>query len=411
MPESEDHLLNSNEAEHLTNRRGVERRNTTHAKDNGSCTFSRTGEVDFIMPLTPITIGTSFLHLKEDPDESRTSLKPSLAGISEEVRPDLTPSASGKSTSEPSGSQFCDITTQTGDQDSSSSSCEDLEYKTEAGDVSSELQRLILDTGERLMICEEQHIAYVTLDLDDILSFRKHPENRPAIKQVSSEAHKRDSKMPHKTKKTSSENKTRSNKHKDKTSSNQTSKKQENLRPEPHAEGSGGAEQSTVTMIETLVMTEKITSKPQGKKKKKHGVPKVENEPLLEVENGTKPNNAKPKTETASKQVSKVREKLAKYEGKESNENDEATEGKSQPSTEPSSVCLSGALDDDIIKRRRISGDKPGALSIRTRPQLPAIFQQKKKDDAVTQTIQAPKEGSRKISNLSSFLYVVLALC
>ncbi|KAG7320719.1 hypothetical protein KOW79_015134 [Hemibagrus wyckioides] len=395
-PELEVHLLNSNEAEHLTNRRGVERRNATHAKDNSSCTFSRTGEVDFIMPLTPISIGTSFLHLKEDPDESRTSLKLSLAGISEEVRPDLTPSASGKSTS-----QFCDITTQTGDQDSSSSSCEDLEYKTEAGDVSSELQRLILDTGERLMICEEQHIAYVTLDLDDILSFRKHPENRSAIKQVSGEAHKRDSKMPHKTKKTSSENKTRSNKHKDITSSNQTSKKRENLRPEPHAEGSGGAEQSTVTMIETIIMTEKVTSKPQGKKKKKHGVPKIENEPLLEVENGTKPKNAKPKTETATKQVSKVREKLAKYEGKESNENDEATEGKSQPSSEPSSGCLSGALDDDI-KRRRISGDKPGAVSIRTRPQLPAIFQQKKKDDALTQTIQAPKEVPRVLSDIEA---------
>ncbi|KAK3555534.1 hypothetical protein QTP86_021803 [Hemibagrus guttatus] len=397
-PESEVHLLNSYEAEHLTSSRGVDRSNATHVKDNGSCTSSSTGEVDFIMPLNPITIGTSFLHLKEDPDESRTSLKPSLAGISEEVRPDLTPSASGKSASEPSGSQFCDITKQTGDRDSSSSPCEDLKCRTEAGDVSSELQRLILPTGERLMICEEKHIAYVTLDLDNLLSFKKHPENRSAIKQVSGEACERDSKMPHKTKKTSSENKTRSNKHKDKMNNDQTSKKRENVRPEE----SGGAEQSTLTMIETIVITEKLTSKPQGKKKKKHGVLKVENEPLLEVENGRKPKNTKPKTETATKQPSKVREKLAKYEGKESNENDKATEGKTQPSTEPSSMCLPSALNDDIIKRRRISGDKPGAVSIRTRPQLPAIFQQKKKDDAVTQTVQAPKEVPCVLSEIEA---------
>ncbi|XP_060747418.1 alpha-protein kinase 2 isoform X2 [Tachysurus vachellii] len=392
-PESEVQLLNSYEAEHLTLRRGVNRSDVTHLKDNGSCTFPSKGEVDFIMPLTSITIGTSYLHLKEDPDVSRTSLR-------EEVRPDLTLSTGGKSTVEPSDSQFCDITKQTGDQDSSSSSREDQRYKTEAGDVSSELQSLILHTGERLMICEEKHVAYVSFDVDDILSFKKHPEDRGGIKQVRGEACERDNKMPHKTQKKSSENKTRSNKHKDKTNNNQTSKKRENVRPEAHDEESVGAEESAVTTFETIVITEAVTSRPQGKKKKKHEAAKVENEPLVEVENGTKPKNTKSKNETATTQPSKVREKLANYEGKE--EKDKATEGKTKASTETSSVVLPGAPDDDIIKRRRISGDKPAAVSIRTRPQLPAIFQQKEKEDVVTQTIQTPKEVPRVLSDIEA---------
>ncbi|XP_027004022.2 alpha-protein kinase 2 isoform X2 [Tachysurus fulvidraco] len=395
--ESEVRLLDSYEAEHLTLRRGANRSDVTHLEDNGSCTFPSKGEVDFIMPLTSITIGTSYLQLKEDPDVSRTSLKPSRAGIREEVRSDLTPSTSGKSTS-----SFCDITKQTGDQDSSSSSCEDQRYKTEAGDVSSELQSLILPTGEQLMICEERHVAYVTFDVDDILSFKKHPEDRGGIKQVGGEVCERDNKMPHKTPKKSSENKTRSNKHKDKTNNNQTSKKRENVRPEEHDGESVGAEESAATTFEPIVITEKVASGPQGKKKKKHGVAKVENEPLLEVGNGTKPKNTKPKNETATTQPSKVREKLANYEGKEPHEKDKATEGKTKAGTETSSVGSPAAPDDDIIKRRRISGDKPAAVSIRTRPQLPAIFQQKEKEDVVTQTIQTPKEVPRVLSEIEA---------
>lgn len=396
-PESEVHLLNSYEAEHLTCLRGVNGRDASHVTDSGTCVFPNTGEVDFIMPLTPITIGSSFLQLKEDPEESRTSLKPSLAGINDEIRPALTPKTSRKSTRKSSDNQFCDISRKAGDQG------QDPKHSTEGGDVSSGLPRLILPTGEQLMIFEEKHIAYVTLDVDDILSFKNHPEDWSAIKQVSCEgkqSSERDSKMPHKNKKRSSENKTCSNKHKDKTSNNQqlgcSTKKRENVRPQSHVEDSGGVEESTVTMIETIVITEKVTPRSQGKKKKKHGVPTVENEPLLEVENGTKPKNTKPKNETATTQLSKVREKLAKYEGKESHEKDQATEGKRQENikhAETSSTCLTGALDDDIIKRRRISGDKPGSVSVRTRPQLPAIFQQKKKEDVVKQKIEAPKEG------------------
>lgn len=373
----------------------VNKRDAAHIKDSRSCVFPNTGEVDFIMPLTPITLGTSFLRLKEDPGE-RTSLKPSLAGINDAIGPDLTPRTSGTSTSESSS----EISKIPGDQGPASSSSEDTKYKTEASDVSSQIQRLILPTGEHLMICEAKHIAYVTLDVKDILSFKNHPEDLSAIKQVSrdvTQSCERDCKMPHKTHKSSAENKTRSNKHKDKTNNNQQlgcqTKKRENVRPESHVEESGGAEERTVTMIETIVITEKVTSRSQGKKKKKHGVPKVENEPLLKVENGTKPKNTKPKNETATKQPSKVQEKLAKYEAKESNENDKGTEGKTKPGTETSSMCLPGALEDDIVKRRRISGDKPGSISIRTRPQLPAVFQQKKKEDVVKQKIQTPKEG------------------
>ncbi|TSY69828.1 Alpha-protein kinase 2 [Bagarius yarrelli] len=348
-------------------------------------------ELDTIMPLTPITIGTSFLHLKEDLDEPRTSLNPSIVGISDGIRPDLTQSFTGKSTSKI-----------TGDQESYSSPCEDLKYKTAASDVSPELQRLIFPTEERLMICEEKQVAYVMLEFDDILSFKK--QTRSAIKQVNSEVCERDSKMPRKNLKNSSENKPHLNKHKDKTNKNQQQKR-ENMRPEDGAVESGGIEDSPATVIETNLITEKSTSKSQGKKKKKHGSAKVENEPLLEVENGTKPKNSKPKNETAIKPLSKLREKLAKYEEKESKANEKtkpSTDAKTKPSTETLNVCLPDAQDDDVIKRRRVSGEKPGPVSIRIRPQLPAIFQQRKKEDVVTQTSETPKEVPHVISEIEA---------
>lgn len=391
-PESEVHLLDSYEANHLKARRDV-----TDVKDAGSCVFPNTGEVDFIMPLTPISIGTSFLHSKEDPGKSRTSLKPFHAGIGDEIGPDLTPGASKIYTTKEPDKQYCDTSKKTSDQGPSVLSCDVPNDKTEAGDVSPEFQRLILPTGERLMFCEEKHIAYVTLDLDDILSFKNYPEER------SKQSCEKNSKMPRKTLRTLSENKTRSNKHKDKTSNNQQlggqTKKRENVRPECHCEESGGLEDSAVTMIETIVITEKVTPKSQGKKKKKQGAAKLENEPLLKVENGTKPKPTRPKNETAATQPSKVRERVATCEGKEPNENDKAAEGKTKSCTE-TSPSLPGALDDDIIKRRRIAGDKPGSVSVRTRPQLPAIFQQKKREDEVKQKSQMHKEGN---GNVSSF--------
>lgn len=377
-PESEIRLLDSNEEEEQQTRtRGVNRRDVTHVKGSTSCVLPNAAEVDLIMPLTPISIGTSFLHLKEDPDESKTSLTPSLAGINDEIRRDLTPN----SPSESSDKQFCDISKKTGDQDPSSS---------ETGDISWEVQKLILPTGEHLKVCEEKHAAYVTLDVDDILSFKT--DGWLGIKEKNFEAKQscEREKMPHKTQKTSSENKSRSNKHKDKANNIQQlggqTKKRENVRTESHAEESGGAEEPTLTMIETVVITEKVTSRSQ-KKKKKHAVPKLENESLLEVENGTKVKNAKPKNETETTHGNKVREKLTKHEGTDAKEKDKAVEGKTKPSVETLSTCLPGALDDDIIKRRRISGDKPGSISVRTRPQLPAIFQQKKTEDVVKQKI------------------------
>ncbi|KAF5900809.1 alpha-protein kinase 2-like, partial [Clarias magur] len=390
--ESEGHLLDSYEADHLKARRDV-----THVKDGGSCVFPNTREVDFIMPLTAISIGTSFLHSKEDPGESRTSLKPFHAGIDDKIRPDVTPGNSESYTTKEPDKQYCDTSEKTSDQGPSVLSFDVPRDKTEAGDVSLEFQRLILPTGERLMICEEKHIAYVTLDLDDILSFKNYPEER------SKQSCEKNSKMPRKTSKTSSENKTRSNKHKGKTSNNQQlggqTKIRENVRPGCHCEEPGGAEESAVTMIETIVITEKVTPKSQGKKKKKQGVPKLENEPLLEVENGTKPKPTKPKNEAATTQPSKVWERVATCEGKESSENDKAAEGKTKACTE-TSPSLPGALDDDIIKRRRISGDKPGSISVRTRPQLPAIFQQKKKEEEVKQTTH--NEVPRVVSEIEA---------
>ncbi len=316
-------------------------------------------------------------------------------------------------------------------------------------DISKELSKLILLTGQRFMVSEDKHVAYVTLDLEE-----------PSLSHFSfsncKERPKTDN-MPHKTSKTFSDGKTRS-KHKEKPAEKQqheiqTSKKQDLLPPsqmkeEFNSEGDA-CEDRPVTAIETIVITEKIAPKPQGKKKKKHaqhGTTKSENDPPSDIGSKSiqnsmsgKPGNFDVKValngldkpashlptkvdvtkKDSSQKVMSVRPKVApsgsfgakmgpgsvnatSIKLKVDASNTAKMENKTCTSDFPSS-CLSSMLNDDI-KRRRIAVDLSGAVPLRTRPQLPAIFRQTRKEgedtirraysEVVKQTTPIPKEGS-----------------
>ncbi|KTG35567.1 hypothetical protein cypCar_00001772 [Cyprinus carpio] len=190
----------------------------------------------------------------------------------------------------------------------------------------------------------------------------------------------------------------------------------------------GGCEDRPVTVVETIVITEKIVPKTQGKKKKKyaqHGTPKPENDQLTDLgsrntqksvtgktenldvkvtSNGLdKPAAHPPNLEITNKQsiqkVMSVRPKVhpigsfaAKMDPDGVNATQKATPIKLRVdaintammenktcTSDSLSTCLSSMLNDDI-KRRRITDNLSGAVPIRTRPQLPAIFRQARKD-------------------------------
>ncbi|KAI2651535.1 Alpha-protein kinase 2 [Labeo rohita] len=282
-------------------------------------------------------------------------------------------------------------------------------------DISKELSNLILLTGQRFVVSEDKNVAYVTLDLEEpsLSHFSlSNCEERPKIDN-----------MPHKTSKTSSDGKTRS-KHKEKPAEKQQlgiqGLKKQDLQPPSQVKdelNSEGDENRPVAVIETIVITEKIVPKPQVKKKKKHGVPKPENDPpsdtgsrsaqkSLDVKvasNGMdKPASHLPTkldviNKDSTQKVMSVRPKVdpsfaAKMDSGSVNATQKATaiklkvdagnaakmENKTCTSESPS-TCLPGMLNDDV-KRRRIADDLSGAVPIRTRPQLPAIFRQARKD-------------------------------
>ncbi|KAL7854025.1 hypothetical protein AOLI_G00208690 [Acnodon oligacanthus] len=407
---------------------------------------------EFIMPFAPVSIGTSFHHpcdLKEGQPSPKTSTKPSLIGYIDEIKGCLPAKIIGKVTSgqESSDDQFCTCFEKTSKQSSSgfgdSEESSSQETQTEiqnAGDISHELSKLILLTGQRFIVSEEKRVAYVTLDLDDVnfikevcdVSCDQRTPSFPKQHNCEEHSHIKDAEMPHKTPKTSTEGKARS-KHKEKITGQQLGtapKKQEKVQPESHVANESlssetlSSEPGTVTVIETIVITEKITPKPQGKKKKKkHGIAKPESEPLAEVENGARPKATKATCEGAEAKPApkpgKVKEKptlplistlntlstgspikdsTMKSKGTEAIK---ASEGITSCGQESQSTGLPSVLDDDLIKRRRISGEKSEAVPIRTRPQLPAIFRQKKEEevgfkraysDVVKQKIQTPKE-------------------
>ncbi|XP_056288542.1 alpha-protein kinase 2 [Pseudoliparis swirei] len=195
--------------------------------------------------------------------------------------------------------------------------------------------------------------------------------------------------MSHKTNKSTWESKARSKK--DKTSGHhhgaQACKKQESFSHQvckqqdahPLAGDDRGGESAQVALvneeaklaIETGAATEKAPGKPHGKKKKKHapsatGV-KCAAEPPAEVENGAK-------AKTARGRIDMFEAKLGAKAGKAQKDSDQSDERKSQKAEgkakeqpphradqkDRQPKNFTGPLNDDIIKRRRLSVDKFG---------------------------------------------------
>ncbi|KAK1788514.1 hypothetical protein P4O66_016937 [Electrophorus voltai] len=366
------------------------------------------------MPLVPVSIGATFLSppLKETHASLQTLLAPTLSGAPEEnTAHQSQPARRG----EPSGTcreHRCSSS-------SEESSSQDKEIGKEADDISAELSRLILLTGKRFLVSEEKRIAYVTLDLDSTVNFTKGPDNRGAersgnrapceVKPCSEKAHK--AKMPHKTSKMSSEGKTRS-KHRQRKANQQLQPQaatQKSTRAEPLA-----ARGSAITVIETIaIKEEKMTPECQGKKKKKKH-DKAESAAPVAVESTVRPEAGKPQGGEATPlppKAGRAREKTtpplpptptvsAAVETPAIGP-DVAVAGRSAAGPEPLSTRTPQAQDDDIIKRRRIS--------VRTRPQLPTIFRQRKENeegsgrahgDVVRQKIQTPKEEPRVLAEI-----------
>ncbi|XP_062868142.1 alpha-protein kinase 2 [Trichomycterus rosablanca] len=335
------------------------------------------GDSDSIMLLAPVTLGQSFLRLKEEHHESRTSLNPSLTGVGD--------------IGEFLDTSFLTFSSRTSDQVSHSheTSCQDPRTKTQPGDASSEIRGPTSPAGGRLVICEENRVACITLDLNDVLGFRR---------DTNDQRRRSDVEMPHRS--------TKSSKNKDKASQSQN-KKQENAKPEPPPSNSGGSKEGAVTLIETIIITEKVAPKSHPKKKKKHGAAKPkEAEPLLQVENGARPKNIKAKSDTdvapAPFPVPTPNVSAKQHEETASSKPEPAKEVKTMRNQEPTGTCAPGVQDDDIVKRRRVAGERVGTVPVRARPQLPAIFRQRKEDEVVKQKVQPPKEVPRVLTEIEA---------
>lgn len=386
----------------------------------------------FITPFAPLNTGNTFLHssLLKSP-QGGLDLPPKGIINEKHLKSDQK-SVSSDNSSEDHFHTCPDqsLSSSSGDLDDPSikGTRRKAEY-SDTCDISKELSKLILLTGQRFMLSEDKHVAYVTLDLEE-----------PSLSHFSfsnCEERPKTDNMPHKTSKTSSDGKTRS-KHKEKPAEKQqheiqTSKKQDlqspsQMKEEFNSEGDG-CEDRPVTVIETIVITEKIAPKPQGKNKKKHaqhGLPKPENDPPSDIGSRSAQKSMSGKAENldvkvasngldkpashlptkvdftskdSTQKVMSVRPKVepsgsfgAKMGPGSVNATQKATsiklkvdasktakmENKTCTSDSPS-TCLPSMLNDDI-KRRRIADDLSGAVPIRTRPQLPAIFRQARKD-------------------------------
>ncbi|XP_029300870.1 alpha-protein kinase 2 isoform X2 [Cottoperca gobio] len=268
----------------------------------------------------------------------------------------------------------------------------------EIHDLSRELSHLADVPADHFVVSQRNHIAFITLDLNDPFVSRAA---KPIATAIQSELNQKTAeKMPHKTHKSTSESKARSKK--DKTTGHhhgvQVSKKQENsshhvspqqvckqqdihpLTEENHTSENiqvGLEDKEAKLVIETIIPTEKAPNKPHVKKKKKHaqnatGVKSV-GEPLVEVENGTK-------SKTAKGRIDMFEAKLGAKAGIAQNDSDQSDEKKSQqPEAKvkasqgeqpprhadhkdhhPKNVAT--PLNDDIIKRRRLSDNKFGKI-------------------------------------------------
>nr|XP_033502746.1 alpha-protein kinase 2 isoform X1 [Epinephelus lanceolatus] len=275
----------------------------------------------------------------------------------------------------------------------------------EIHDLSRELSNLADFPADHFVVSEESRVAVITLELNDpFVSRVAKPISiaiQPELNQKTAEN------MPHKTHKSSSESKARSKK--DKSTGHhygaQVSKKQENLSPHvsaqqvckqqethPLIEEIHTSENTPVAfedkeaklVIETSAATEKAPNKPHGKKKKKHApnatAVKSVAEPLVEVENGAKPKNAKGRIDMFEAKLGVKAGKAQKDSIKSDDKKSQQPENKSLQGEQPlhhsdhkdqQPKKFTSPLKDDIIKRRRLSEDKFGKIVSALESKLP----------------------------------------
>lgn len=277
--------------------------------------------------------------------------------------------------------------------------------------LSKELSDLAFVPADHFIISKEKHIAVFTLDLND--PFAPRAKQTPtAVKSKGAE------KMPHKSYKSASENKSRSKK--DKCGGHhcavQVLKKQDNLsnsvlacRPqETHpidtlnhtSEKTRSAlEDKEGKPLEMTAAPEKASSKPHGKKKKKHTqgatTVKIAEEPLGELDNGAKP-------QTARGRVDMFEAKLGPQTGKTHKDDFRLPEARVAKGEQPPHHSahkdhqpkhVTRPSSDDI-KRRRLSEDKFGKIVgvLESKLPKPDVFCQAKGEDSKV-AVAPPKKA------------------
>ncbi|MEQ2210230.1 hypothetical protein XENOCAPTIV_010148 [Xenoophorus captivus] len=258
-----------------------------------------------------------------------------------------------------------------------------LSVTEEINDLSRDLARFSVFPGDHLFISEKDAVACITLDVNDpfipwisepIFTAARSEQDQP--------------KMAHKANKNISDSKTRSKKEKsvghhhctqapkkqDSTSqhvSNQQTRKQQECHSatgENHVieNNEAGLEAKEAKLVmETSVGTEKGTGRPHGKKKKKHGhktTVKHEVKASVDLEYGTKP-------KTPNGKVDMLEAKPELKAGKaqlDANQSLVAETKTQQPEDNVPQRALHVSdhkeLTTEVIKKRRVSGDKFGKI-------------------------------------------------
>ncbi len=400
---------------------------------DGACQLEpQWGSPKFIMPLAPLGVGSSLVcrtscSLEGDQTCGKRSLNDNRDLICDHVQPCVLWPTSDRITDKASleGDELIHEKENTIDSSEKSSPEGQLDLDTgdpgecflttrktiieELNDHSRQLSNLSVIPADHLFISEKKRVAFITLELNDpFVSRATKPIATAVISEKAKLSQKAAEKMPHKTHKSTSESKTRSKK--DKSAGHHygapASKKQENLSRHVSAQQvckqqethplagenhtsentpAGLEDKEAKLVIETGVATEKALSKPHGKKKKKHqnatGVKSVV-EPLVEVENGEK-------AKTAKGRIDMFEAKLGAKAGTAQQDSDQS-HGAEKKSQQPEANASQGdqpahhtdhkdhkpknftsPLNDDIVKRRRLSEDKFGKIVSALESKLP----------------------------------------
>ncbi|XP_012695770.2 alpha-protein kinase 2 isoform X1 [Clupea harengus] len=282
--------------------------------------------------------------------------------------------------------------------DSSFEKCVDQESLCKARVLGKDCTKLLIATGERFAVLEQDRVACLTLDLDYSSYLPQCVGGPKSEKEQIKSAN-----MSHKTLKAALEGKGRF-RHKDRSGgphlTTHASKKQENVHPESQS-GSmladASCEDGVVTVIETIVITEKVSAKAHGKKKKKHHptttTGKTEAVPLAEVENGAKQKTTKDKmgsVEPSLHMEGGVKQKAfgakSKTDTFEAKLAQRSGKGLAKPVTQPKREALlsdispaqrllqENAGKPDSKKSdniRHLTGDKHGVLPSESKQQIP----------------------------------------